>query len=177
MSLQINRLLWMSLFGMVASAVVSVVVVGYVGFVTVTTLLAGGPVLDLLLGLALPVVASLSVLLLVFVLSILGTGVGVARSVTLPSRTHLVDAAEAAERRNPVLAALSLSDRVAEVVLSERARHDRHLDRLKRRYVAGELNEQEFERRVYTVLDADDRRDAGRVELDGDRIHVGEPER
>ncbi|WP_266075379.1 SHOCT domain-containing protein [Haladaptatus caseinilyticus] len=77
-----------------------------------------------------------------------GLVVAAARNVSMPRNDRLAGIVRRAERLHPQASSLGLSERV------EPTTEDR-MDELKERYVAGEIDESEFERRMKRLVDED----------------------
>jgi hypothetical protein len=98
---------------------------------------------------ALPYLVPLVVLGILDVVLLVGTVVAALSKASLPRSDRLSSLAERAEREYPVLAVLDVSDRV-EPTVEDRRRE------LREQYVAGEIGEREFERRMGELLDEED---------------------
>jgi uncharacterized membrane protein len=121
-----------------------------------------------MLGAAAEWVVAVVVLVLVAVTLLAATVVSVLRNASLPRDDRLVGVVERLERHYPVLRQFDASEMV------EPTAEDRKRD-LRERYVAGELGEAEFERKLAAIMDetsADDRPrtdERTNVELEEDR--------
>lgn len=143
---------WLLLALVAVTTVLAVGTVG-VGLVAVLAGLAGGAGLGAVLGdvaLVLSIAALLVAADVAFALAFLVTLARRASLPSLPENDRVADGFERAERLVPPLSRLALADRFA--VSTETKR-----ERLKERYVDGELTEVEYERRLQALLaEADD---------------------
>ena len=144
---------WILLALVAVTTVLAVGTVG-VGLLIVLAGLAGGAGLGTVLGNAALVVLVAAVLVAADLALAVAFLVTVARRASLPGLSSVENEwaatrLERAEAVFPPLARLGLADRVA--VSNETKR-----ERLKQRYVDGELTEPEYERRLRTVLDEED---------------------
>ncbi|WP_018258007.1 SHOCT domain-containing protein [Halomicrobium katesii] len=143
---------WLLLALVAVTTVLAVGTVG-VGLVAVLAGLAGGAGLGAVLGdvaLVLSIAALLVAADVAFVLAFLVTLARRASLPSLPENDRVADGFERAERLVPPLSRLALADRFA--VSTETRR-----ERLKERYVDGELTEVEYERQLQALLaEADD---------------------
>lgn len=141
---------WLLLALVAVTTVLAVGTVG-VGLFAVLAGLAGGASLGAVLGDAALVLLIAALLVAADLAFAVGFLVTLARRASLPSLPENDRAAAAlarAERVVPLLSRLGLSERVA---VSQATRRER----LKRRYVEGDLTETEYERRVRELLDAE----------------------
>lgn len=118
-------------------------VLGYVGITIASAWTFGGSVVGVLGNLAMPFLPIIAILLIATVVSGVSFGWAVLRRLSIPRSERLHSAAERIERSNSVLGTLSLSDFVAPEQSDEDA-----LETLKQQYVAGEIDEEEFERQL-----------------------------
>lgn len=126
-------------------------VVGYAGLVTYSALRTGTPIVGVLLDLAVPYLLLVAGLVVICVLSGLGLAVGTVDRVSgtsLPRSARLQSALEAVERTVPALSPLGLSRAVGPPDPSAEEQAERALAALKQQYVAGRIDEQEFERKL-----------------------------
>lgn len=147
-SLLRDRQLWASILGLVLSVSLSLALVVYLGVVVLVGLVSGGAVLQTLVALALPVLAAFGLFTLVFVLSLVGLVRAIGRSLSVPTSERAADAAALLERLLPPLRVVELSERLRPPAPTTEER----VAELKRRYVAGDLSEAEFERAVGRLL-------------------------
>ena len=163
-------LLALSAVGLLSSLALFVLVVGYAALVFVAAVLGGAPVVPTLLELAVPYLLLAGLL----VVTAVGSGVVLAREAvrraSLPESDRLAGAARLLEQVYPPLASVGLSDRLAPPEPSPEERAERELAALRRRYVAGELTEAEFERELERLAAeyADDGVDIGALDVDAD---------
>ena len=143
-----SNLLWLSLVALLVSGGLLLVVVGSVGLVVYSALGTGTPIVGELLDIALPVLAVTAVLLVATVVSGVGFVWGLLRRASLPRSRRLASVAGRVEREYRPLRVLGLSDLLSPPEPSAEERAADALEELKRRYVDGELDEREFERRV-----------------------------
>ncbi|UPV73414.1 SHOCT domain-containing protein [Halorussus limi] len=106
---------------------------------------AGAPVLVVLLQTAAPFVAVAAMLGVVSILLLVGLAVAVVRSASIPRDDRLARLARKVERYYPDARGLGLSDRF------EPTTEDR-IEELKQQYVAGEITELEYERRLQDLM-------------------------
>ncbi|NLV11450.1 SHOCT domain-containing protein [Halomicrobium mukohataei] len=143
---------WLLLALVAVTTVLAVGTVG-VGLVAVLAGLAGGAGLGAVLGdvaLVLSIAALLVAADVAFALAFLVTLARRASLPSLPENDRVADGFERAERLVPPLSRLGLADRFA--VSTETKR-----ERLKERYVDGDLTEVEYERQLQVLLaEADD---------------------
>lgn len=160
-----TRLLLGSLAGLLLSTLLLVLVVGYAALVFLGALLSGTPLVGTLLDLAVPWLLVAGLLVVTGVVSLVGLLYGLARrAADLSFESERAAAlAERAEREVPALDALGLSEALAPPEPTAEERAERALVELKQQYVAGEIDEREFERRVDRLVATDDV-DAGRVD-------------
>ncbi|EMA44746.1 SHOCT domain-containing protein [Halococcus saccharolyticus] len=129
---------------LLVSGILLTVVLGYVGLVVTTALGGGAGAVGVLSGLALPYLPIVAVLVVATVISGLGFSWSLLRRLSIPRSERLQSAAERVEREYPAIDGLGLSETVAP---PEPSTEDA-LDDLKRRYVAGEIDEPTFERKL-----------------------------
>lgn len=158
-----DRLFVLSVVVFLLSATLSVVVLGYGVLVLASAFVTGASVVGALFELAVPWVALAAVSLLGTVFGGVGATYAIARRVSVPRGGRLQRLAEYAERAYPPLRTLGLSDAVSEPEPTPEERAADALEDLKRRYVAGEIDEREFERRVDRLV-ANDSVDDARAE-------------
>ena len=161
---------WLLLALVGVTTVLAVGTVG-VGVFAVLAGLAGGASLGAVLSdaaLVLLIAACLVAADLAFAVGFLVTLARRASLPSLPENDRLADALARVERAVPPLSRLGLSDRFA---VSQATRRER----LKRRYVDGELTQTEYERRVRELLDEERAvSDSDVDELDAD-LAAGRP--
>ena len=143
-----DNLLWISLVALLVFGGLLVVVLGSVGLVVYTALVTGTPIVDTLLDVALPTLAITAGLLVATVFAGVGFAWALVSRVSLPRGERLAALAERAEREYPPLRMAGLSGLLSPPAPSSKERAEDALAELKRRYVEGELDEREFERRV-----------------------------
>jgi hypothetical protein len=153
------------LFGLCAavlllSGTLLAVVLGYGALVLASAFYTGASVVAAAFELAFPWVLLALVSLLGLVFGSVGVTYAVARNASFPRGGRLQRLAEYAEREYSPLRALGLSDVVAEPEPTPEERAEDALSELKRRYVAGEIDEREFERRVDRLVATDSVDDA-----------------
>jgi uncharacterized membrane protein len=167
-----NNAFVISLGVLLVSGTLLAVVLGYVGLVVYSALGTGASMVGVLSGLAFPYLPIVAVLLVISVISAIGFGWGILRRLSIPRSERLETAAERAEQRYPMLDGLGLSERVSP---PEPSTEDA-LEDLKRRYVAGELDEASFERKLDRLV-ANDSVDDVRAEREREAMldeHSGE---
>ena len=128
---------------LLVSATLLAVVFGYVALV-VATAIGSGAVVGVLSGLAFPYLPIVALLLVVATVSSIGLSWELLRRLSIPRSERLQSAAERVEREYPAIDGFGLSDLVAP---PEPSAEDA-LNDLKRRYVAGEIDEAAFERKL-----------------------------
>lgn len=133
-----------SLLGFVVSSVLLVVVVGFAALVVFSGVQEGVPVAETLIDLAVPYLPIVTALVVTATLTAIGSAWAVARRASIPKSERLQSTLEEIERRNAAAESLGLS---AVVAPPEPTAEDA-LEDLKRRYVAGEIDETAFERKV-----------------------------
>lgn len=148
MALLKNKLLWVSLLGVVLSGGLLVVVVGYLGLVVYTGVMTGTPIVGELLDVAVPTIVAVALLVVLLVLSGFGVVWTLVRNASLPKSARVASLAGRLEREYAPLRTLGLSDLFAPPEPSADERAERALADLKRQYVDGEISEAEFERKV-----------------------------
>lgn len=148
MSLLRDRLFGLSVLVFLLSGTLLTVTLGYGALVLYSALVTGAPLVGALLELAVPGVVLVGLFLAGIVFGSVGAAYAVARNARMPRGGRIQRLAEYAEREYPPLRALGLSDAVSEPEPSPEERAEDALEDLKRRYVAGEIDEREFERRV-----------------------------
>ncbi|WP_135820504.1 SHOCT domain-containing protein [Halostella litorea] len=142
---------WLYFGGFVVSGIL-LVGVGLLGAIDALSVLSGGAyygeefVLLAMLAAAAEWVAAGVVLGLFAAVFLAATVVSVLRNASVPRSDRLVAVVEWLEREYPVLRRIDASDRVAPTAEDRR-------QRLRERYVEGELSEREFERELERVLD------------------------
>lgn len=140
----------------------ALVVTASLGLLAVLSALAdptGGALVFVLLDAAAPyLVASMLVGLLSFLLFV-ALAVAAVRRASMPRDERLADLARKAERVSPQARKVGLAERF-EPTAEER------IDDLKREYVAGEITELEYERRLQELMDERDVGDERRERLD-----------
>lgn len=146
-----NNAFVVSLGTLLVSGTLLVVVFGYVGLVVYSALATGVSMVGVLSELAIPYLPLVAILLVVVVLSAIAVGWGILRRLSIPRSERLGTAAERAEQRYPVLDGLGLS----ELVSPPEPTAEDALEDLKRRYVAGELDEATFERKLDRLVTND----------------------
>jgi hypothetical protein len=152
-----TRLLLGSLAGLLISVLLFLLVGGYAALVFVAALLGGGSVVGALVDLAVPWLLVAGLLVVTGVVSLLGLLYGLARraaDATFESE-RATALAERAEREVPGLEALGLSETLEPPEPTAEERAERALADLKSQYVAGEITEREFERRVDRLVACD----------------------
>lgn len=163
MSLLRDRLLGFSLVALLLSGTLLAVVLGYGALVLGAAFVTGASVVGAALELAVPWVPLAAVALFGTVFGCVGVVYALARRASVPRGGRVQRLAEFAERTYPPLRTLGLSDAVSEPEPSPEERAQDALEDLKRRYVAGEIDELEFERRVNRLV-ANDSVDDARAE-------------
>lgn len=148
MSWSRNRLLVVSVALFLASVAVTTVVAGYAALVFLAALDAGTPVAGALLNLAVPYVPILAVSLAIAVCSAVGIAWGLVRKASVPRSERLHSAVDRAERKYSPVGSIGLADLFAPPEPSDEEAAENALAELKRRYVAGDIDEREFERKV-----------------------------
>jgi uncharacterized membrane protein len=133
---------------LLVSGILLTLVLGYVGLVVSTALGGGAGAVDVLSGLAFPYLPIVAVLVVATVISGLGFGWSLLRRLSIPRSERLRSVAERVEREYPMIDTLGLSDMFSPPEPSAEERAENALDDLKRRYVAGEIDEATFERKL-----------------------------
>lgn len=169
MALLRNRLLWASGIAAALSGTLLLVVVGYLAVLVYSGLASDTPIVDVLVDIAVPVLAVVTVLLVVLVLSCAGAVWALVRAASLPRSDRLAAIAEWLEREYPPLRAVGLSSALEPPEPSAEERAEDALAELKRQYVAGELTEAEFERKVDRLV-ANDSIDEARAARERRRV-------
>ena len=139
-----NNAFVVSLGVLLVSGTLLAVVFGYVGLVVYSALAQGASMVGVVSGLAFPYLPLVAVLLILTMLSALGVGWGILQRLSIPKSERLGIAAERAEQRYPALDGFGLS----ELLSPPEPSTEDALEDLKRRYVAGELDEAAFERKL-----------------------------
>lgn len=147
MGLLRNKLLWVSVLGIVLAGVLLLLAVGYLGVVVFAGLASGTPLVGTLLDLAVPAIVGVALLVVLLVVSGVALVWVLVQHVSTSVRGWVVAIPERLERAYPPLRILGLSDLFAPT-LSADERTERALADLKQEYVDGELTEAAFERRV-----------------------------
>ena len=153
-----TRFILGTLAGLLVSVLLLVLVVGYGALVAVGALLSSASLVGTLLEWAVPWLLVAGLLTVTGTLSLLGLLYGLARraaDATVESETAAA-LAERAERELPGVAALGLSDALGPPEPTAEERAERALADLKSQYVAGDIDEREFERRVDRLVATDD---------------------
>ena len=133
---------WLGL--LLVSATLLAVVFGYVALVVATAIGGGAGVVGVLSGLAFPYLPIVALLLVVATVSSIGLSWELLRRLSIPRSERLRSAAERVEREYPAIDGFGLSD----VVAPPEPSAEDVLDDLKRRYVAGEIDEATFEQKL-----------------------------
>ena len=155
-----NNLLVGSLVVFVAAAGLLALVLGYAGLVVYSAFLSGGSILDAVLALSFPYLPIAGVLFVLAVISGLAFCAALLRRLSLPRSRRLGSAIAGVERHSPALARLDLSSLVRPPEPTEAERAENALEELKRRYVADEITEREFERKLDRLVATDSVDDA-----------------
>jgi uncharacterized membrane protein len=155
MGLLKNKWLWVAALGVLLSAGLLVVLVGYVGLVVYTALLTGAPIVSTLVDIALPTLLGLAVLTVLFAVSLVGLLYVLVQNASLPRSERIAALAERAEKEYSPLKVVGLSDLLTPPEPSADEQAERALARLKQQYVDGELSEEEFERKVDRLVSND----------------------
>jgi hypothetical protein len=150
-----DRLFGLSAVVLFLSGTVLLVVLGYGAVVLYSALVTGSSLVGVLVELALPGVLVVGLLLVGVVFGALGSLYAVARNATLPRGGRVQRLAEYVEDEYPPLRALGLSEAVAEPEPSPEEKAEDALAELKRQYVAGEIDEREFEEKVDRLVATD----------------------
>lgn len=145
-----------ALLGLLVSSVLLVVVLGYLALVVAMALETGTPIVGVLLDLAVPYLPIVAGLVIVLVLAAVGAGWELLRRLSVPRSARLQSAFERIERRHPSVERLGLSD----VVAPPEPTPEEALTELKSQYVAGEIDERTFERRLDRLVNDDTLDDA-----------------
>lgn len=127
-----------------AASVLLAVVLGYMGLVTVSGLAAGAALVSVLTKLALPYLPIVALLSVLVVVSGTVATWSALRRLSVPKSKRFGTVAERIEQRYPVIDGFGISEFVSP---PEPTTEDALAD-LKRRYVAGELDEAAFERKL-----------------------------
>lgn len=135
-------------------------VLGYAGLVVYSAFLSGGALVDAVLGLAFPYLPIAAALLAVVIVAGLGFCVALLRRLSIPRSERLGSLLAGVERHSPLLDRLDLSSLVRPPRPSEAERAENALADLKRRYVADEITEAEFERKLDRLVASDSVDDA-----------------
>ncbi|PSP90453.1 hypothetical protein BRC90_00595 [Halobacteriales archaeon QS_4_69_34] len=149
-----------SLLGLLVSGALLIVVLGYFAVVIYSALRTGTPIVGVLLDLAFPYLAIVGVLVVVTTVTAVGSVLGLLRRASIPRSARLQSVLERAERRHPIVEAFGLSGLVAPPEPSAEERAEEALAALKRRYVAGEIDEETFERKLDRLVSNDSLDDA-----------------
>jgi membrane protein implicated in regulation of membrane protease activity len=149
-----------SLLGLLVSGALLIVVLGYLAVVIYSALRTGTPIVGVLLDLAFPYLAIVGVLVVVTTVTAVGSGWGLLRRASIPRSARLQSVLEQAERRHTIVEAFGLSSLVAPPEPSAEERAEEALADLKRRYVAGEIDEGTFERKLDRLVSNDSLDDA-----------------
>ena len=135
-----------SLLGLLVSGALLIVVLGYFAVVIYSALRTGTPIVG--------------VLVVVTTVTAVGSVLGLLRRASIPRSARLQSVLERAERRHPIVEAFGLSGLVAPPEPSAEERAEEALAALKRRYVAGEIDEETFERKLDRLVSNDSLDDA-----------------
>ncbi|WP_310928040.1 SHOCT domain-containing protein [Halogeometricum luteum] len=157
-----DRTASVSLLLLLVSGTVSAVLAGYAALVLWSGLVEGALVAAVL-RLAFPVLPLFVLAAVAAVLSAVGLVYGLARKARLPRGGRVEAVARRAEREYPVLRTLGVGDALSEPEPTPEERRADALDELKRRYVAGDVDEAEFERKLDRLV-ANDTVDDARAE-------------
>lgn len=155
-----DNLLALSAIGLLVSCALLAVVFGYTALVAVSALAAGTPLVGVLVDVGVAIVPVVGVLTVAAVLSAVGLVWASIRRLARFRSRRLQVAFERIEAAYPPLARYGMSEAVAPPEPSAEERAERALDALKRRYVAGEIDEAEFERRLDRLADDETVREA-----------------
>ncbi|QLG50693.1 SHOCT domain-containing protein [Natrinema halophilum] len=169
MALLKNKWLWLAVFGILLSGGLVLVAVGYLGLLVYSGLVSGTPVVEVLLELAVPFLGSLSVLLVVFTLSVSGALWIVVRNASLPQSDRVATLVERLEYEYSPLPPVGLSEFLSPPEPTATERAERALADLKQQYVEGQLTEAEFERKVDRLV-ANDSIDEARAARERTRL-------
>lgn len=141
-------MLWLSALGLLVFGGLFVLVLGYAGLVVLSAMATQSSVVPTLLDLAIPFVPVLGVLLVATVLSGVGVAWGLLHGTSRGNYGRLKSLVERAEREYSELRVLGLSDALEPPEPTAEERAEDALERLRRQYVEGEIDEREFERKV-----------------------------
>lgn len=157
-----DRTVSISFLLLVVSGTVSLVLAGYAALVLWGGLVEGALVAAIL-QLAFPLLPLFVLSAVVAVLSTVGLVYGLARKARLPRGGRVESVACRAEKEYPALRTLGVADAVSEPKPTPEERRADALDELKRQYVAGDVTEAEFERKLDRLV-ANDTVDDARAE-------------
>lgn len=149
-----------SVLGLLVSTTLLVVVLGYAALVVLSAVQTGAPIVTPLVDLAVPFLPIVALLTVVATVTAVGTGWGIVRRVSMPESARLQSAFEDIERRNSTAEALGLSAVVAPPEPTPEERTEAALADLKGQYVAGEIDEATFERKLNRLVSDDSLDDA-----------------
>lgn len=169
MGLLKNKWLWISLVGVLLSGVLSLVATGYLGLLVYSSLLSGTPIVEILLGIAVPVLVGGAFLGGLFVLSSVGALWVFVQNASLPRSKRVATLVGHLERKYSPLRVLGLSELLTPPEPTPEERADQALAELKQQYVTGEITETEFERKVDRLV-ATDSIDEARATRERNRI-------
>jgi hypothetical protein len=164
-----NRLFWLSLFGILVSGGLLLAGLGYVALVVYTGLVSGTPIVTILLDLAVPLLGGVAALFVGFSLSCIGLLWVSVKHASLPRSDRLGRTAERLERRYPPLRMLGVADLLSPPEPTAEERAEQALADLKQQYVAGEISEAEFERKVDRLV-ANDSLDEARAAREREQV-------
>lgn len=154
-----DNLFAVSVLALLVSGGLLAAVLGYAALVVLSAFWTGTPVVGVLFDLAVPFLPVTAVLLVAVAVSGVGVGWALLSRLTRPRGGRLHAAAERLERAYPPAETLGVADLLAPDRAPEEKAEDA-LDELKRRYVAGDIDEREFERRLDRLVAADSVEDA-----------------
>ncbi|WP_226482585.1 SHOCT domain-containing protein [Natrinema amylolyticum] len=176
MGLLRNKWLWLSALGVLVSGGLLLAVVGYLGVLVYSGLVSGTPIVTRLLEIAVPVLVTVALLVGLLAVSTVGVLWVLVQNASLPRSERVATLAERLEREYAPLRLLGLSEFLSPPEPSADERAEEALADLKQRYVAGELTEAEFERKVDRLVAADSI-DEARAARERNRVVDGETDR
>ncbi|WP_222920161.1 SHOCT domain-containing protein [Natrinema sp. SYSU A 869] len=176
MGLLRNKWLWLSVLGVLVSGGLLLAVVGYLGILVYSGLASGTPIVTRLLEIAVPVLTAVTLLVGLLAVSTVGVLWVLVQNASLPRSDRMATLAERLEREYTPLQHLGLSEFLSPPEPSADERAEQALADLKQQYVAGDLTEAEFERKVDRLV-ANDSIDEARAARERNRIVDGEADR
>lgn len=148
MSLLKSKALWVSVLGVLLSGGLLVLAVGYLGLVVYSGIVTGTPIVGVLVDVAVLALVGIALLLVLLAVSVVGLLWVFVRNASLPRSERVASLVGRLEREYSPVGVVGVADLLAPPEPSADERAERALADLKGQYVAGEITEAEFERKV-----------------------------